>query len=203
MLFYLTFVSSYFFFSAKSFYRDVIINKNKEETQNNLEAYYEALPTVLKNILFYTIPFFIYIDYIYEPRPFSIIGSILSITITNYGSNIAFYWAHRYSHINKDLYEYHKIHHEFNEPIGIRAAYSHPIDFIFGNFIPFAIVPILLKTNTLILLYLIIRGNYKTIKIDHNTPNTKNNHHILHHKYYNCNYGDKWIDEYMNTLRTT
>ena len=149
MLFYLTFVSSYFFFSAKSFYRDVIINKNKEETQNNLEAYYKAIPTVLKNVLFYTIPFFIYIDYIYEPRPFSIIGSILSITITNYRSNIAFYCAHRYSHINKDLYEYHKIHHEFNEPIGIRAAYAHPIDFIFGNFIPFAIVPILLKTNTL------------------------------------------------------
>lgn len=202
MIFYLTFVASYFFFTCKCFYNDVIINKDPKQTQDYIESYYKALPVVFKNVCVYTIPFFIYLDYIYEPRPFSIIGSSLAVIVTKYGSNIVFYGAHRYFHSNRELYKYHKVHHEFKQPLGIRAAYSHPIDFIFGNFIPFAIVPILLKTNTLTMLYLIVHGNYNTIKIDHNTPNTKNNHHILHHLHFNCNYGEMWIDKYMNTLKT-
>jgi sterol desaturase/sphingolipid hydroxylase (fatty acid hydroxylase superfamily) len=91
------------------------------------------------------------------------------------------------------------VHHEYRIPIGIQAAYSHPIDFVFGNLVPLTIVPYILEINAYLLPFLIILGIYKTVLVDHSDYSEKSQHHINHHKYYNCNYGAKWLDTIMNT----
>jgi len=91
------------------------------------------------------------------------------------------------------------MHHEYRIPIGIQAAYSHPIDFVFGNMVPLTIVPYILEMNAYLLPLIIILGIYKTVLVDHSDYSDESQHHINHHKYYNCNYGAKWIDRLVNT----
>lgn len=50
-----------------------------------------------------------------------------------------FVFTHRLLH-SKLLYKrIHKLHHTYTMPIGICAEYAHPIEFIFGNSIPFGV----------------------------------------------------------------
>ena len=61
---------------------------------------------------------------------------ISQITFFMFVEDFAFYWVHRLLH-QKALYPYiHKVHHEYNNPIGISAEYAHPIEFFFANIIP-------------------------------------------------------------------
>ncbi|CDW71830.1 sterol desaturase family protein [Stylonychia lemnae] len=47
--------------------------------------------------------------------------------------------SHRLLHIPFFYKRVHKQHHQYNISIGICAEYAHPIEFVFGNSIPFAI----------------------------------------------------------------
>lgn len=61
---------------------------------------------------------------------------ILQITVFMFVEDFCFYWLHRTLH-QKPLYTWiHKIHHEYNNPIGISAEYAHPIEFVLANLIP-------------------------------------------------------------------
>jgi sterol desaturase/sphingolipid hydroxylase (fatty acid hydroxylase superfamily) len=59
-----------------------------------------------------------------------------------------FYWAHRMLHI-PFLFKYiHKIHHKHHCPVGIASECAHPVEFYFGNMLPFSLGPILLKAHS-------------------------------------------------------
>jgi len=61
---------------------------------------------------------------------------ISHITFFMFVEDFCFYWVHRLLH-QKSLYPYiHKIHHEYNNPIGISAEYAHPLEFFIANIVP-------------------------------------------------------------------
>ncbi|XP_018673354.2 fatty acid hydroxylase domain-containing protein 2-like [Ciona intestinalis] len=64
-----------------------------------------------------------------------------------YLNDASFFFGHRLMH-HPSIYKYcHKMHHEWIAPISIAAVYSHPIDHIFSNFVPYFIGPILLGSH--------------------------------------------------------
>ena len=52
--------------------------------------------------------------------------------------DIAFYWSHYLLH-QPQFYWIHKKHHKYNVTITLAATYAHPLEYFFGNMIPFAL----------------------------------------------------------------
>ena len=199
MILYTTFVISYLCFSSYCYYIDIICEKSTENLNLNIEKYKRAEKLVCFNVAIVSYLFFYLSTTIYNPRDFSIILSIRDLVISTYTAQVLFYLIHRLFHKLSFLQKYHKIHHEFKEPLGIRAAYTHPIDFFMGNLIPLGITPFLLNTDIYTTCVFMIYSVYGTIVIEHSNHDKNNQHHIIHHRYYNCNYGASWIDKIMGT----
>lgn len=199
MILYLVFVSSYLLFSSYCFFIDVINNTDTESKNINLEKYDKAIKPVLLNIFGVSYIFFSLSEQIHNPRDFKLFLSIRDIILSTYIGQLLFYIIHRIFHKYYAIQHFHRIHHEFKEPIGIRAAYTHPIDFFFGNMIPIGITPFLLNTDIYTTCFFIVYSVYGTIVIEHSNHDKYNKHHINHHRYFNCNYGAKWIDNFMGT----
>jgi sterol desaturase/sphingolipid hydroxylase (fatty acid hydroxylase superfamily) len=200
MFLYYIYVLSYIFFSYICYRKDCLINDDKEESNKLLLKYKRALPLVGFNLIVLSYLIFSVFYTFYNPRKFSLFFAIRDIVISHFSGTILFYSAHRLFHKSKFLYTFHIVHHEFNYPVGIRAVYTHPIDYIFGNVLPLAITPFLLGTDTYTLALLSILGSFKTI-IEEHSEHTQNRHHLDHHKYYNCNYGAVWIDKLCGTKK--
>jgi len=201
MILYEAFVLSYTVFSIYCYYIDVISEKSIENRNLNLEKYDRAIQLVIFNVFVVSYLFFYLSNTIYNPRDFNSILSIRDLCICNYMSQLLFYLIHRIFHKVPFLLKYHKVHHEFKEPLGIRAAYTHPIDFVFGNLIPLGITPFLLDTDIYTTCAITMYSVYATIIIEHSNHNHNNIHHIRHHKYYNYNFGSAWIDKMMGTYK--
>ena len=60
-----------------------------------------------------------------------------------YLEDIGFSIAHRLLHSQFLYKNVHKVHHTYNQVIGIAGGFAHPAEFIIGNMIP-AILPIIL-----------------------------------------------------------
>ena len=58
-----------------------------------------------------------------------------------------FYWSHRIFHLKSVYPLIHKMHHKWHMPIALSAEYAHPVEFYFGNTLPFALGPGLLKCH--------------------------------------------------------
>eukprot|EP00466_Bigelowiella_natans_P020858 jgi/Bigna1/132276/aug1.17_g6984 len=57
------------------------------------------------------------------------------ILICSLVAEVLFYHSHRMLHSNF-WFGIHKIHHEFHAPIGLLAAYCHPVEMVLSNIIP-------------------------------------------------------------------
>lgn len=80
---------------------------------------------------------------------------IWQITFFMFVEDFCFYWVHRALH-QKRIYPYiHKIHHEYNNPIGISAEYAHPLEFFLANIVPTAMGSKLLGKNIHLVTYLL------------------------------------------------
>lgn len=64
------------------------------------------------------------------------------------GEDFAFYWIHRAVHTPFFYKHIHKRHHEFKVPIGMSSIYAHPLEYIFGNLVPYVAVFKLLGSRT-------------------------------------------------------
>ena len=201
MIFYYTYIISYLFFSLYCYYIDVLSNPNKVVSEQNKVKYSSSIHLVIFNVCFVTCIAFNIIEYFYEPRPFYITTSIRDLIICKYSSEILFYGTHRLFHTIRFLQKFHKVHHEFSHPIGIRAAYAHPIDYFVGNLIPIGISPFILNTDKYTIVFMVVYGVYTTIVKEHSNYKQGTAHHLKHHRYYNCNYGSIWIDKICKTYR--
>lgn len=60
---------------------------------------------------------------------------LLDLVVFMFSYEFLFYYSHRILHY-KFLYKIHKMHHEYQTPIGISALYCHPIEHVVSNLIP-------------------------------------------------------------------
>lgn len=191
-------VFSYLFFSGISYLNEILLEKDNIVSFDNYSKFKNALPLVLVNIVFMTHVYFRIVYLYYTPRSFNLFLAIRDILLTKYVSPILFYITHIIFHSVPILYKFHKVHHEFKEPIGITAAYTHPIDYIFGNLLPLGIIPLSLGIDSFSMTLITVYGRYQSIILEHSNYSNIN-HHQLHHKYFKYNYGAIWIDNILKT----
>jgi sterol desaturase/sphingolipid hydroxylase (fatty acid hydroxylase superfamily) len=122
-----------------------------------------------------------------------LIAPILSYDIWFYISHVL---LHAYA------YEYHAKHHspDADTLIWSDTYKAHIVEDIFqgvGLFFPYAFYQYTVLDTLIILAFLNARG---MLRHDHRATWLIGNHHILHHKYYNCNFGEAWIDCACGTL---
>jgi len=105
--------------------------------------------------------------------------------------------AHRALH-HPFLWQFHKLHHTKPDPVFYEAYVGHPVEHIFqtlGLFFPlFFTVDV--SSLTIAFLFVNIRG---LLQHDKRCSWFMGNHHLMHHKYYICNYGEYWIDYVCKT----
>ena len=61
--------------------------------------------------------------------------------------DLGFIFTHRILHIPILYKHIHKVHHTYNQTIGITSEYAHPIEFLFGNVLPVTLPYNLLGKN--------------------------------------------------------
>jgi sterol desaturase/sphingolipid hydroxylase (fatty acid hydroxylase superfamily) len=112
--------------------------------------------------------------------------------------DVWFYLTHLLLH-SKSFYWIHKKHHEKANPIFLDTYYDHwlesPIQ-ASGFLVPYALFAFDPIQTTCALVLINARG-----MLMHDPRGTfiTGDHHLIHHKLSNCNYGQPWIDYLMNT----
>jgi sterol desaturase/sphingolipid hydroxylase (fatty acid hydroxylase superfamily) len=127
---------------------------------------------------------------------------LVLVSIISY--DVWFYISHIALH-HKIMYEHHKLHHSKIVPRAPDTYLASSVETVFqgvGVFFP-AIYLQVKESYTVPFEYLIltlflinVRG---MMAHDHRFVWLIGNHHLLHHKYNNCNYGQFWIDFLMGT----
>ena len=114
----------------------------------------------------------------------------LVISIISY--DIWFYISHVILHDR--LYRFHKLHHTKPVPTYEDTYLADTVETAFqgiGVAFPAVVYTYSPADIALVLLFLNIRG---MMAHDPRCAFLIGNHHLLHHKYGNCNYGQYWID---------
>ena len=110
-----------------------------------------------------------------------------------------YYFTHRLLH-TRVLYPIHKIHHK-NRITQYYDFYTVHIVEIpltsIGLFIAIYLHNLYIYQFILCIIFINIRG---MMCHEHKYAHIISDHHLLHHKYYKCNYGEYWLDYIFGTL---
>ena len=112
-----------------------------------------------------------------------------------------FFWcAHRASHV-PCFYRFHRVHHEYHFPVGAGAFYMHPVDFLFGNLLPYVMGFYFSGLNIIMAMLLLIAGVCNTVLRAHGSF-SEMSPHKWHHYFGNVNYssGQAGFDRIFGTL---
>lgn len=123
---------------------------------------------------------------------------MLNILISIFSYDIWFYISHVLMH-RTALYKYHKEHHSKRVPTILDTYVGHTLEGPFqsiGTFLPFLILNYSIYDLFMIVAFLNIRG---MMRHDDRFTFLIGNHHLLHHKYPNYNFGEYWIDSVCGT----
>jgi len=128
--------------------------------------------------------------------------SINHLVIMLLVEEFGFYYTHRLFH-TYFFYKYHKIHHEFYNPIGIAALYCHLSEFLLTNLLPLGMAPIvsshLISPIDVNLLYFwIFCATLNTVLEHSNLAKNPIRRHYYHHVNGKKNYGVLGILDWMH-----
>jgi lathosterol oxidase len=124
---------------------------------------------------------------------------MIQILLHILGYDIWFYISHRLLHTQL-LWKYHEIHHRIRFPRFPDTYTGHWLEGPFqsiGFALPLAFMECTWISFFIALLLVNIRG---MARHDDRTIWLIGNHHLLHHQYFNYNYGEYWIDRLCGTL---
>lgn len=111
-----------------------------------------------------------------------------------------YYFMHRLLH-TRYLYPIHKIHHTKIEPEYYDFYTIHiveiPITSI-GLFISVYLYKLYMVQLICAILFINLRG---VLSHDNRFDVIVGRHHLHHHKYFKCNFGEYWLDYIFGTLR--
>lgn len=109
-----------------------------------------------------------------------------------------FYASHILLH-TRLLYPIHSIHHQNAIPTFLDTYHGHWFESPFqgiGFCVPFLWFPVVSWATPVSLILLNIRG---MLRHDMRTTWIDDGHHMNHHLYSNCNYGEPWLDALFGT----
>jgi sterol desaturase/sphingolipid hydroxylase (fatty acid hydroxylase superfamily) len=113
--------------------------------------------------------------------------------------DIFYYFSHRLLH-TRLLYPIHKIHHK-NINTSFYDYYKvHILEFPLtsvGLFIAVYLYKLYIYQFICCVFFINIRG---MVSHDPKFIYYVGDHHLLHHRYYKCNYGEKWLDFIFGTM---
>jgi sterol desaturase/sphingolipid hydroxylase (fatty acid hydroxylase superfamily) len=162
---------------------------------DNKEIIKQALPIALLNTLILPIPFLYCASQLFWNTEFSFTKLIIDLFIMFITIDFWFYITHYLSH-SKLLYKYHKVHHEFKDPVGVSALYAHWIDLYFNNFLPIMIMGFILQSHWITMNIWIFISVFNSVYIAHSNRTT-DIYHWIHHRTFNYNYGVCMYMDYM------
>jgi sterol desaturase/sphingolipid hydroxylase (fatty acid hydroxylase superfamily) len=127
---------------------------------------------------------------------------MINILVSIIGYDSWFYISHLILH-TQYFYFYHKEHHRNIINLTFLDTYTgHILEGPFqgiGIFLPYLFNLSMTVSEIIIVLLIVnIRG---MMRHDYRCIWLIGDHHLLHHQYYNCNYGEYWIDYIFNTLK--
>ena len=123
---------------------------------------------------------------------------MINILISILSYDIWFYISHVMMH-HRYLYKYHKEHHSKIVPTFLDTYVGHTLEGPFqsiGTFLPFLFLRYSVYDVFIILTLLNVRG---LMRHDTRFVFLIGNHHLLHHRYTNYNFGEYWIDTLCGT----
>jgi lathosterol oxidase len=124
---------------------------------------------------------------------------MISFVLHILGYDIWFYISHILLHTPL-LWKYHKIHHKIINPKWTDTYTGHWLEGPFQS-LGFLLPLIFLHFNSTEFLFALAFVNIRGMaRHDNRTAWLIGNHHILHHQYFNYNYGEYWIDKLCGTL---
>lgn len=206
--YYLNFVLTYFILSVGFFIFDIIsyrkenwkiLKIDKISLEDTLDLYIKISPIVSFNVIVVTFPVLLFIEMFYTNyNGLDPITIVTDLFLSRFLAHNFFYWCHRFFH-QPNIYKFHKIHHELKTPVAMSAAYSHWIDYLYGNLITIGIPAIIVGLNPLLLNIFIIISLIETHITHSNIIYFKQ--HDTHHKYFKYNFGSTWLDITYNTIK--
>jgi lathosterol oxidase len=114
------------------------------------------------------------------------------------GYDIWFYISHILLH-TRALWPYHKVHHKIIHPKFTDTYKGHHLESPFqslGFFLPLAFMEFHLPSFVAALILVNIRG---LMRHDARAVWLIGNHHLLHHRHFDSNYGEYWLDHLFGT----
>jgi len=120
-------------------------------------------------------------------------------TVLSY--DIWFYASHLLLH-TRLLYPIHSIHHQNENPTFLDTYHGHWFEMAFqslGFFTPLLFLDPCVTSFLCALAFVNLKG---VLRHDKRGSWITGDHHLIHHKHQNCNYGDKWIDQLFGTYRS-
>jgi lathosterol oxidase len=123
---------------------------------------------------------------------------MLRIFLSIVSYDIWFYISHIILH-SPIFYKFHSEHHINEFPSFIDTYTGHPLEGPFqgmGALLPFCVYEYSILDILIILSILNIRG---MMRHDDRCSFIIGNHHLLHHRFPTCNFGEAWIDHLCGT----
>lgn len=120
---------------------------------------------------------------------------------------VLFYYGHVLLHSRALYGPIHKIHHEYTSPIGLAAAYCHPLEMLLSNVLPLLAGAFCLGSHiyTLILWTVLVVLGTQNHHCGYRWPwqwwfDLQPNFHDFHHERFTGNYGILgWLDRFHGT----
>ncbi len=123
---------------------------------------------------------------------------MLTVLFSILSYDIWFYFSHIMLH-SRRLWRYHVLHHTKVEPTFMDTYVGHTLESALqglGTFVPYLFCEFSAAELLVTLAILNVRG---MLRHDSRCVFLIGNHHLLHHKYPNYNFGEYWLDTLFGT----
>jgi methylsterol monooxygenase len=129
----------------------------------------------------------------------SYLFQVLKLVLLVHSANLFFYWTHRLLHLSFMFRYIHAQHHEFTEPIGVAAMYSHPLEHLISNTLSFILPFLYIGASYRAMLVLLSFASCTTV-LYHTRSFVFFEDHLIHHQRFKTNFGfGRYLDNLFGT----
>lgn len=129
--------------------------------------------------------------------PFVWKRELLLLPVDMFVNEVTFYAAHYLLHQPLLYSRIHKVHHRFQAPTAMTAAYAHPVEFIFGNVLCIGLGPILTNAHPFTAFFWFSAAMLSTCKGHSGYDWLNAATHDAHHQYTMYNFGVLHFGDYI------